>query len=84
MIILVVVCINFSQNVSSCLICDMTHTVQNLLATVVIKLWQCVEKTQIMSARNRRLPIMCYITAAHSSGLQSISQYHGSAQPHFI
>ena len=59
---------NVSQSIWSCLICDIPHTVWNLAdqVTIVVKLWQCAEETQILSAG------MHDVTAAHLCGLQTI------------
>ena len=82
--ILVPICLNVFQNISSCLICDIPQTVWNLAdqCTFVVKLQQCAEKTLIW------VPVCAgihYVAAAHSNGLWSFTEVHRkSAQLHLV
>ena len=56
-----VICLNFSQNISSGLICDIPHTVQNLAdrVTIVVKLRQCAEKTEFQEPIRAGMHYVC-------------------------
>ena len=91
-IILVVICINFSQNISSCLICNIPHTVQKFVhqVTVVVKVRQCAEKTGILSASTCRYALCNSSRLVWSVDYLAISQKctgqvrKAGAQPHFV